>query len=30
MFPVVRDKRRDVAITCFAMIDHSEKKSHSK
>lgn len=28
MYPTVRDKRRDVAITCFAMIDHSEKKTH--
>ncbi|XP_046439189.1 dynein axonemal intermediate chain 3-like isoform X1 [Daphnia pulex] len=30
IFPVVKDKRRDVAITCFAMIDHSEKKGHTR
>ena len=27
MFPIVKDKRRDVAITCFAMIDHTEKRT---
>ncbi|KZS16381.1 WD repeat-containing protein [Daphnia magna] len=30
IFPIVKDKRRDVAITCFTMIDHSEKKAHSR
>lgn len=30
ILPVVKDKRREVAITCFAMTDHSEKKAQSK
>ncbi len=26
MLPMVKDKRRDVSVTCFAMIDHTEKR----
>ena len=29
ILPIVRDKRRDVSVTCFTMVDSTEKKAQS-